>query len=565
MKKRNLFLLSASVLLSLATIGNQNHGFTKAHAEGELLAELNTVNSWMKPGFNYDLDNEELRSFKILVGVDISLKEIAETAEATNYGIYVSTQGKEVKFDFKEESSWKTGQGIDETGEKLYVVLELGDVTTDCVRLNTEFTAASYMTVGEDTIIANDPNTSLSVHTFEDLINAGAYDSIEAVTKLREDANSWHNFTTKPVTNTLGYELYETECSGCHETKYTLKTSAEVEPVAVNGAITGFTGAQIEMVDGNPFLAVSGTYVGSIDRADYRIGDESLKQVNMSTNTVLENYLTASPNSSVISNGSFKFLYDLNSINYHSGLWRQFTFAPSIFAYETKFDIKCDVTNTEDAYFLNADKNVSYKAYNGEANQVLVSWCNNQNDENNPKNEFKRGLDFMMHTYTHKMGRHQRNNHESIYLDIYGWVRREEEANYIENNFAKYKLASASTTSKTHHEFKCISANHETANTNDGYVVNLRFDVHDFRFDTNTTILGLKYDGLWYQKRSSSATFGGDDGLLKLKNLTSTGEYDAGHECIYYRVRNFCNWAELYVHQDFRGENYVDPCPHLDA
>lgn len=561
MKTRNLFLLSASLLLACATIGSTSLKATKLVAEGDLVAELNTVNSWMKPGFNYDLTNDEPRAFKILVGVDYSLKNVAETASATNYGISVSANNDEVLFDFSgEEETWLQGQGLDAEGSKFYVVIELGDITSDCIRGTTEFTAKSYMTVDETTVYADDFATSVSVHSFEDLVKAAEYDEVEQIVQLREDASTWHNYVTDTVTNTFGYTIYKTECSECHETSYALKTSEEAEPVAVNGALTDFTGVEIIMENDNPFLAISGTYVGTISKDDYRIGDKNLKQCDMTHNTVGDTYLTAgAKSSSVIADGNFTLKYDLNSINYGSGLWRQFTFAPTMFAYGTELDIKCDVAN--DNYFVNADKNASYKAMNGEDNQVLVSWCNNQTDEGNPNGEFKRGLDFMMHTYSPVMGNYTNaNGHQSPYLEIYGWVRTEEEALNIEANISRYTLASASTTSKTTHSFPSVSANHEAVS--DGFKVGLRFDVHDFRFDTRSTLLGLKYDGLWYQKReSSSATYQGNDGLLKIKNLPEKIETEAGHNYVVYKLKNFYGWAELYASWDGRSES-TSECDH---
>ena len=93
-------------------------------------------------------------NFMIQCGVDASLLSIANADEA---GICVTAGGKTRYYHEGDSNSWKVD------GDKVYVVINLGDIGANNERLTTEFTVAAYVKVGENTCVAEDKAKKHSV------------------------------------------------------------------------------------------------------------------------------------------------------------------------------------------------------------------------------------------------------------------------------------------------------------------------------------------------------------------------------------------------------------------
>ena len=93
-------------------------------------------------------------SFMIQCGVDASLLSIANADEA---GICVTAGGKTRWYHEGDSNSWKVD------GDKVYIVINLGDIGANNERLTTEFTVAAYVKVGENTCVAEDKAKKHSV------------------------------------------------------------------------------------------------------------------------------------------------------------------------------------------------------------------------------------------------------------------------------------------------------------------------------------------------------------------------------------------------------------------
>lgn len=266
--------------------------------------------------------------------------------------------------------------------------------------------------------------------------------------------------------------------------------------------------------------------------------------------------------------GNYLAKFSMSSLNWHSGLWTQYTYPARIYVNNKRIDnaengnvyVTGQTLDTGSVLKNNADENAATCGYKLGLTEwpgggvVTVSWTNNVNEGAYFTNKGVRfaqlGSDGKT-IYNHTMAKHD----EQVYFYLYGWVRTIEEAELISGRYERFSLRNATGTSTIELN---VAANpnycsYEAAENGDGYKVTLAFNIDSLRdvvegkstgYFRGNVIAGLYYDGIPYMYRDSGNT----GGLRTAQSLNTDNDAEfcwKGREYYYYRAHNFYNWILL--------------------
>lgn len=135
--------------------------------------------SWKSEGGALSsVDVYENSHFAIRCGVDASIANVAaNTTNATEYGIKVSAGGKDKYYD-STAASWAFEGGI------YYVIVDLGDIINDTIKLGTEFSVQAYVKVGTEYYVSTSKTTYSVADMVDTYYNGDNAEVTAAVTHL---------------------------------------------------------------------------------------------------------------------------------------------------------------------------------------------------------------------------------------------------------------------------------------------------------------------------------------------------------------------------------------------
>ena len=142
-----------------------------------------------------------------------------------------------------------------------------------------------------------------------------------------------------------------------------------------------------------------------------------------------------------------------------------------------------------------------------------------------------------------------------MYYNLFGWVATEEEALEVANNYNRYSLRNA-TSSSTILDFvgNCVPGRCQYTAADDGYKVKLSFDLSGLRgegeqskdYSKGNVIAGLYYDDIPYMYRGDGNTSG-----LRTAYTSNEQNYgkdtSLGHDWYYTHAEIFWGWVKLYA------------------